>query len=426
MQNNKLLEAIINFERSYSVSKSLANRNQVPYLVDSCRRMLACNSQLQIYKSVLASAEVLYRRCLPDSAIKLYQRANTYACQKPDPNMEKVWQDRINSLLLNSVKQNRFQQLVAKADQLLESNRCNEAIHLYQQADSIQVDCQKLDKSILRIADCKKCIAKQCFDSLMLEAVHSKQANFRRDELRFYRAALACPAPDNKRNELERQILYLECLIENKNCPPPPLTIYPKSIIKPSLLISGNHILPSLLKSGQPERLGKYSFGYSFGVRVEKVSFASPVDFLVDISYKSSTFSTITNQNFKLQDFQIGNLEIEAGIKLHKRTISADKIRGFLSGGISYSKPIDYRSNNYYNSDKFSDVNDLSTGLISGNIGIGIDQQKLKQGFSLSAHYSLTNSNLFNVIPTRTAYNAYNFSAPYTSTISLRASFRLW
>ncbi|WP_420149541.1 hypothetical protein [Spirosoma sp.] len=432
LQNEKFEAALISFNRASYIKVAYAKRISAIVLRDSCQRMLSCLQRNNVYKTQLAEVERLYNnnKCQGDSAVRLYQRIRSTACPQPSVETDKIWQDRLLALKTNQADVDRFNSLVASAQQLLSEERCAEAKRLYNQADSIKIDCRVLDKKNIRLADCEACIQRQQCDSLLQKAELSLKINRRYNALALFKQYRNICDPAGQLVGLSQRIADLECQIQGKNCPEVQDNIV-RSLIKPSIVLGSTYTIPSLSTNGQ---LLRSDGGWSgaLGMRVERLSFKNWLDLRTELNYARYVFYTLTpNHDLINQRFQIDIADIGFGLKIHtpsrsQRKSQFGKLRLYLHGGTAWGWGIRYRYQNFSLDTKDNDIHTLNSSynLLKGGIGAEIHQKKF--GVSIEGVYQSNRRELFNLEPNRNSSNPYFLSSPTLTTIGLRLSLRWW
>ncbi len=300
MNNERYVDAIVSFERTTAISPVMAARNQVPILTDSCRRILTCRQRMSAYRQLVAQANLLYRRCEVDSAIQMQERASQImkGCSASsyttpaDQETEQLWQKRRADAVQNKIQINRFGQLIHQADVLFEQQACAQARQLYQQADSIRVDCRQLNRSTVQIAACDACLVRQCYDSLLVQANRSQALGYYRDVLRYLQEARDCPAPADQLSSLQTQIDYWACRLDPTKCPPPPAdTTAPVRLLRLSLIGGGTYLHPTLFESGT-QLTAAGQVGWMAGGRLDYLTFKGWLDLRAEAQYSHYQFQT--------------------------------------------------------------------------------------------------------------------------------------
>lgn len=411
MRNGLYPEAISDFENARGISSSMSAQYGITGLISICNDSVACFGKMQVFRQLVATADRLYKQCLTDSALAVFQRAETYNCNPKIGNaIVKVWKKRRSATVDGQLISQRFVLLLTEAEELLSDGNCQLAKSKYVEADSLETSCKQLDKSPISqgIMKCEKCIRRQQFDSLLVEAANSRSKRFFRDELESYRKALVV-APEEVNRVNQERLNKLECELEGKNCPI--VVNDPLLAITKAYLVGGTNALMPKLTDASGSLTTGFVVGYKAGVRLERISFKKNIDYRIEANFATYRFNRLSTSRLIAQSFEIGVIESNLGIKFHNVSKSKKQPRLYLAFDGGYSRPITYRSSDFSSGLSYRSLNHISQkGFINGRAGVGMEAHQRKWGYTIEANYGFILNNLF-VIDPQGVYNPRNYSA---------------
>lgn len=144
--------AVGRYLQAKRVSETLAIKENIDQKIAAIDQCTDCNSKSTLFVQITNEAQRLYKQCRYEEALKRYKEALPYNCSEKTQGIANVWENELlPQIKRNQIQANRFIMLKSSADSLAALGECQDALKYYQSADSIQIDCIKLNKQDLSV-----------------------------------------------------------------------------------------------------------------------------------------------------------------------------------------------------------------------------------------------------------------------------------
>jgi hypothetical protein len=144
--------AVSRYLQARRISDNLARRENIDQKIASIDQCTDCNSKSTLFVQITNEAQRLYKQCRYEEALKRYKEALSYNCSEKTQGIANVWENELlPQIERNQIQANRFIMFKSSADSLAALGECQDALKYYQSADSIQIDCIKLNKQDLSL-----------------------------------------------------------------------------------------------------------------------------------------------------------------------------------------------------------------------------------------------------------------------------------
>lgn len=153
--------AVSRYLQAKRISNTLANKENIDQKIAAIDKCTNCDDKAAQFVQITNEAQSFLKQCRYDDAIKRYKDAQPYNCSEKTQAITKKWSEElIPQIERNRTQANRFITLKASADSLEALGECTLALNFYQSADSIQLDCIKLNKQdiVLKISKMRCCV----------------------------------------------------------------------------------------------------------------------------------------------------------------------------------------------------------------------------------------------------------------------------
>ena len=368
--------AVSRYLQAKRISENLVNKKEIDQKIAAIDKCTDCYDKTALFVQITNEAQSLFNQCRYDEAIKRYKDATPYNCSEKTQSIAKKWNEElIPQIERNKTQASRFVALKASADSLADLGRhelgkYEIALKKYQAADSIKLDCSKLNEQdiALKISDMQYFMFYE-FRKTIRDAL-DRNIDFLERRAICGKVLVAISLADiNKRIDFTDKNNLFElscktCAAEYPaffKCPPPPLPLIAKDTLTKyqglefvANAFYGNPTISSVTRLTLPT----WAWG-GWGVGVNYVrSWGSFGEWKAGVVFSNNHFEV--NQPFSSKenfDFQLVRLSTEFILKPKSKT----NIYPFATFGAMVNIPVkfSYQAGNR----EMNNTNLLATGM---------------------------------------------------------------